>query len=195
MTLELLFQDIVRMKAREQRDTGSFCILTRYNSIPNARKAKIRSDKPTSIEMTICLIPERKERARACYGFDIVSSSMHGFDRDSEYGTNTYGSWFDPELMYYVPFDDLKKRIVKNTGNRLPCYCSACKQIPNLEKVERDTWYLLRREHYVLTMNEYMRMIRQAIEDRNIELAREKILNSDISGLKNLIPRTETERG
>lgn len=124
----------------------------------------------------------------ACYGFDIVSSSMHGFDRDSEFGTNTYGSWFDPELMYYVTFDNLKK-IVKNTGNRLPCYCSACKQIPNLEDVKRDAWYHLRREHYVLTMNEYMRMIRQAIEERNTELAREKILNSDVSGLKDLIPR------
>lgn len=130
----------------------------------------------------------------ACYGFDIVSSSMTGFDRDSEYGTNTYGSWFDPELMFYVPFDELKK-IVKNTDNRLPCYCSSCKQIPDLQSVERDVWYIRRREHFALTMNEYMRMIRQAIEDRNIELAREKILNSEISGLKNLIPRSEMVRG
>lgn len=131
----------------------------------------------------------------ACYGFDIVSSSMTGFDRDSEYGTNTYGSWFDPELMYYVPFDILKKRIVKNTENRLPCSCYACTQISDLENVERDIWYIRRREHYVLTMNKNMRMIRQAIEDRNIELAREKIVNSDISGLKNLIPRREEVRG
>ena len=130
----------------------------------------------------------------ACYGFDIVSSTMHGFDRDSEYGTNTYGSWFDPDLMYYVPFDALKK-IVKNTDNRLPCHCSACKQISSLESVERDVWYIRRREHYVITMNEYMKMIRRAIRDRNIELAREKIINSDISGLKNLIPRTESARG
>ena len=44
-------------------------------------------------------------------------------------------------------------------------------------------------------MNRYMRMIRQAIEVRNIELAREKIVNSDISGLKNLISRDEIVRG
>jgi len=80
---------------------------------------------------------------------------------------------------------------VKNTENRLPCYCYACKQISDLEAIERNTWNIRRREHYVLAMNEYMRMIRQAIEDRNIELAREKILKSDVSGLKNLIPRQE----
>jgi hypothetical protein len=126
--------------------------------------------------------------ASACYGFNIVSTSMHGFDRDSEYGTNTRGSWFDPDLMYYVPFEDLGK-IVKNNGNHLPCYCSVCKQITDLESVERDDWNMRRREHYVLTMNEYMRMISQAIKDQNIELAIDKLANSEVSRLKTLIPR------
>jgi len=130
--------------------------------------------------------------ASACYGFNIVSTSMHGYDRDSEYGTNTRGSWFDPDLMYYVPFEDLET-IVHNNGNRLPCYCSICKQIESLENIERDAWNMLRREHYVLTMNEYMRMISQAIKEQNIELAIDKLSNSEVSRLKTLIPREEKQ--
>lgn len=115
---------------------------------------------------------------------------MNGFDRDSDYGTNTYGSWFDPELMYYVPFDELKEKILKNTHNHvMPCYCSACKSIKNLSEVNKDDWYRLRREHYALTMNEYMRMISKAIKDRTIELAAQKLANSQLALLQTLIPR------
>ena len=130
----------------------------------------------------------------ACYGFNIVSTSMHGYDRDSEFGKNARGSWFDPDVMWYIPYNDLKKSI-KNTENRLPCYCSVCKSISNLDKIDIDSWNMLRREHYVLTMNEYMRMIKEAIEDKNIELAREKLANSELSRLQNLIPRREEVRG
>lgn len=125
----------------------------------------------------------------ACYGFNIVSTCMHGFDKDSDYGTNAHGSWFDPELMFYVPFDELKGSILKNTNGRLPCHCHVCKQIIDLSGVDRDAWNTMRREHYVLTMNEYMKMIDQAIKDRNIELAREKLANSELSRLQMLIPR------
>jgi hypothetical protein len=128
--------------------------------------------------------------ASACYGYNVVSSSMHGFDRDSDFGTNTYGSWFDPELMYYIPFDELKDKVLKNTHNHvMPCYCSVCKGIKNLEGVSKDEWYRLRREHYTLTMNEYMRMISQAISERTIELARDKLANSQLALLQTLIPR------
>ncbi|GAG15049.1 unnamed protein product, partial [marine sediment metagenome] len=85
-------------------------------------------------------------------------------------------------------YNDLDK-IFKNNGNRLPCYCSVCKRVTNLKKIDQATWNQLRRENYVLTMNEYMRMINEAIKDRHIELAREKLANSELSRLKNLIPR------
>jgi hypothetical protein len=130
----------------------------------------------------------------ACYGFNIVSTSMHGYDRDSKFGKNVRGSWFDPDNMWYIPYNELKK-LMKNNENRLPCYCPVCKGISDLDKIDPDSWNMLRREHYVLTMNEYMRMISQAIKDKNIELAREKLANSELSGLKNLIPRSEENMG
>jgi hypothetical protein len=127
--------------------------------------------------------------AAACYGFNIVSSTMTGFDRDSEFGKNTFGSWFDPELMYYLPFEELKSKVLKNTNHVMPCYCSVCKRIKNLSEIEKDDWYRLRREHYALAMNEYMRQISQAINDRIIELARDKLANSQLPLLQHLIPR------
>jgi hypothetical protein len=127
--------------------------------------------------------------ASACYGYNIVSTSMHGFDRDSDWGSNTYGSWFDPELMYYLPYDELKNKVLKNTKHVMPCYCSVCKKIKNLSDITKDEWYSLRREHYTLTMNEYMRMISQAISNRTIELARDKLANSQLALLQTLIPR------
>jgi hypothetical protein len=133
--------------------------------------------------------------AAACYGYNIVSTTMTGFDRDSDYGTNTYGSWFDPDWMYYIPFDTLKDKILKNTKKHLlPCYCAVCKKIKNLSDVSKDDWYNYRREHYVLTMNEYMRQISQAITDRTIELAREKLANSQLSLLQGLVPRQEEDQ-
>ena len=180
---------ILKIKNLDLWNSGRLIQKESYKEIMDAM-FEVRKKNPSKIFIALenwyqCFVS-------ACYGFDIVSSSMTGFDRDSEYGTNTYGSWFDQDLMYYVPFDTLKK-MVKNTDNRLPCHCYACKQISDLRKVDRDTWYIRRREHYALTLNDYMRMIRQAIEDRHIELAKEKILNSDVSGLKNLIPRQEKE--
>ena len=114
---------------------------------------------------------------------------MHGFDRDSNWGSNTYGSWFDPELMYYLPFDELKNKVFKNNNHVMPCYCSVCKKIKDLSAITKEDWYKMRREHYTLTMNEYMRMISQAISDRTIELARDKLANSQLALLQTLIPR------
>ena len=123
----------------------------------------------------------------AAVAFDIVSTSMTGYDGDSAYGHGEYGSWFDPELMVHVPFEDLGK-ICRNNHNRLPCGHSMCQSI-DIATIDADSWNTYRRKHYVLTMNDYMMMIQKAIRDRKIELAREKLINSDISRLKRLIPR------
>jgi hypothetical protein len=170
--------DIWTSGAVRQRETYKQLMDAMYE----ARKAN-----PNKIFMT--LESWYVSYAAACYGFNIVSSTMSGFDRDSEFGKNVYGSWFDPEHMYYVPFDELKMKVLKNTNNVMPCYCPICKGIKNLSSIDKDEWYKLRREHYVLSMNEYMRQISHAIDDRTIELSRDKLANSQLPLLQHLIPR------
>lgn len=124
----------------------------------------------------------------ATVGFDITSTSMTGYDGESHGGQGEHGAWFDPEQMVHVPFKDLKK-ICKNNHNRLPCAHDRCENI-DIATIDPDSWNRVRREHYVLTMNDYMTMIAKAIKDKKIELAIDKLINSDISRLKKLVPRT-----
>jgi hypothetical protein len=123
----------------------------------------------------------------ATVGFDITSTSMTGYDGDSQYGQGEYGAWFDPEQMVHVSFKDLKK-ICKNNHNRLPCAHDTCENI-NVATIDPDPWNRVRRVHYVRTMNDYMTMIAKAIRDKKIELAIDKLVNSDVNRLKKLIPR------
>ena len=179
---------IIKIKNLDLWNSGRIIQRENYRKLMDAMYETRKKD---SGKLYIALENWYQGFASACYGFNIVSTSMHGYDRDSEFGKNVRGSWFDPDLMYYRPFDELKK-LMKNNENRLPCYCSVCKRISDLDNIDPASWNMLRREHYVLTMNEYMRMIKRAIEDRSIELAREKLVNSELSRLRNLIPRTET---
>jgi hypothetical protein len=177
---------IIKIKNLDLWNSGR---ITQRENYKNLMDAMYETRKRDPSKLYIALENWYQSFASACYGFNIVSTSMHGYDRDSEFGKNVRGSWFDPDLMYYRPYEELEK-LMKNNENRLPCSCPICKGVSDLNKIDPDSWNMLRREHYVLTMNEYMRMIRHAIEDRNIELAREKLANSELSRLKNLIPRT-----
>jgi len=120
----------------------------------------------------------------AVVAFDVVSTSMTGYDYDADYGHGEYGSWYDPELMNQVPWKDVKKHF----GNGLPCSHEVCRSI-DVRTIDADEWNVKRRIHYVQTMNDFMVMIKDAIRDRKIELAIDKLINSDISRLKKLIPR------
>jgi len=122
--------------------------------------------------------------------FDVVSSSLRGFDRDSNYGQTGYGAWFYPEKLCHIKFSDLPT-IMKNNGGRLPCNCAYCQNltIPKLKNMSLEEWRDGRRIHYTLTMNELMKMIDEAIRTRKIELTREFLINSEMRNLKDLIPR------
>jgi hypothetical protein len=124
----------------------------------------------------------------AVVGFDIVSTSTTGLDLDGGFGTYPYGHWYDPEKMVQRPYEEVKK-LFNNNGHYMPCRCEACKKITNIDSIALDEWNYFRRQHYILTMNNYMEEIQRAIIERNIELARDKLVNSDLSNLKDLIPR------
>lgn len=124
----------------------------------------------------------------AVSAFDIVSTSLTGLDGDSKYGKDPYGMWYDPQKMVHRPFEDVI-RIFRNNGGHLPCPCQVCRQITNLRALNSDEWNISRRLHYGLTMNSFMSQIARAIGERNPELARDKLADSDIANLKELIPR------
>lgn len=129
-------------------------------------------------------------------GFDIVSTSLTTHDGDGGFSVEKRGQWFDPKEMVPRSIEDTWT-MYKNGEDNLPCYCSACtrmsrvmEELTNYKSIDIDEWNMFRREHYCLTMNEIMRQTDQAVENRQIELFTEKLVNSELALLKDLIPRT-----
>ena len=132
----------------------------------------------------------------ATLGFDIVSTSLTAHDGDGGFSLEKRGQWFDLKEMVTRSIEDVWT-MYKNGENNFPCYCSACKnmskklrEFSSYKDIDIDTWNMFRREHYCLLMNEIMRQTDQAIEDKQIELYSEKLINSELALLKDLIPRT-----
>lgn len=131
---------------------------------------------------------ENQTFASALVGFDLVSTSYSGQDGDGGSGSTPYGKWYDPKEMMQRDFVQTQ-RIFK-ASHALPHGCPVCRSIVNLRSVTVDEWYAWRRFHYCFCMQEYMDMIGRAINEKHVELARDMIVNSSISVLKNLIPRS-----
>lgn len=137
----------------------------------------------------------------AALGFDIVSTSLTSHDGDGGFSAEKRGQWFDLKEMVPRSIKDVWT-MYKNGDDNLPCYCSACKnmsrkmkELSSYKDLDEDEWNLFRREHYCLLMNEIMRQTDQAIEDRQIELYSEKLVNSELALLKDLIPRNFDREG
>ncbi len=134
----------------------------------------------------------------ASYGFDIVSSSMRLLDIDSSFGHSGYGGYFNEDILWNIDYEKLPE-IMMNNGGRLPCPCNVCRKITldnakrellyNGRKITFDEWYEHRRGHNLFVMNSLMKMIHKAVEEKHVELIREKLINSEIRNLKVLIPR------
>ncbi len=131
----------------------------------------------------------------AAVGFDIVSTSLTGHDSDGGFSFEKRGKWFDPKELITRSISDVWT-MYKNGDDNLPCYCTACRQmsetmkkLPEYKSINFDEWNMFRREHYCLTMNEIMRQIEQAIKDKQIELITDKLVNSELALLRDVIPR------
>lgn len=124
-------------------------------------------------------------------GFDIVSSSFTNFDIERSFGKHPpYGKWLDPVLLIQRPWKDMK-RIYANHG-MLPHGCGFCRsvKVKELEELSADDWYIVRRGHVALFMDEWLGYIEKAIkDDKNIELIVDRLSNSKIQILKDLLPR------
>lgn len=125
----------------------------------------------------------------ASYGFDIVSSSMRLLDEDSAYGHSAYGAYFDEDVLWNIPYEKLPE-IMSNNGGHLPCSCNDCRKITidKLKKLTEDEWYEIRRRHSLFSMNNLMKMIYRAVKEKHADLIRQKIINSEIRNLQDLIP-------
>jgi hypothetical protein len=120
--------------------------------------------------------------------FDLVSTSFTGQDTDITFGKAApFGKWYDPKEMIQRDFGQVQRLIP--TNGLLPHGCSICRGITDLGLISSDEWYRNRRIHYCFCMEEFMQIIARAIREGNVELAREKIVNSSISVLRSLIPR------
>lgn len=125
-------------------------------------------------------------------GFDIISCSFTAQDGGeisfSEHPS--YGQYLDPKLLIHRNFDEMVE-VYKNNHQRLPCSCISCKSIvvKDLRELSPDTWNVLRRKHTASLMNTWMEYMAQAIEKGNTELLVDRLANSKISILKDLLPK------
>lgn len=159
--------------------------------------SEIRKDKPEKLFMLLegsfqCF-------PSASYGFDLVSSSLRLLDIDSAYGQNSgYGGYFYEDKLWNAKYTDIPE-IMSNNDGHLPCPCHICRSIAydtvkkelqyNGKKLTKEEWNSYRREHNLFVMNSLMKMINRAIKEKQIELVRQKIRDSEISNLKTLIPQ------
>jgi hypothetical protein len=126
----------------------------------------------------------------ALAGFDIVSSSLTNYDFEHSYGKYApYGKWLHPILLIHRPWKKMIE-IYEKLG-RLPHNCGFCRSVnvKSLDQLKKDEWYTIRRGHVASFMNEWFTYIKKAIDtDKNIELVVDRLANSKIQILKDLLP-------
>lgn len=124
-------------------------------------------------------------------GFDIVSSSFTNYDIEPSYGKYApYGKYLHPKLLIHRPWNVMKEAYEKIGA--LPHDCGFCRsvKVKRLEQLKPDQWYVIRRGHVALFMNEWLGYIKKAIEnDKNAELIVDRLANSKIQILKDLLPK------
>jgi hypothetical protein len=177
-------------------ENGSFTEREAYRDLMK-ELSEIKKEKPEKLFML--LEGSYQCFPSASYGFDLVSSSFRLLDIDSAYGENSgFGGYFNEDHLWNAKYIDLPQ-IMSNNDGQLPCPCGVCRSITydkdnaellfNGKKIAPDEWSEYRREHSLFVMNGLMRMINRAIKEKQIDLVRQKIKNSEISNLRKLIPQ------
>lgn len=126
-------------------------------------------------------------------GFDVVSSSFTNYDMEFSYGQYApYGKYLHPNQLIHRPWKDMQG--IYDTIQALPHNCSYCRSVTvnKLQDLASDEWYAVRRGHVALFMNEWFGYIRKAIDDdKNVELIVDRLANSKIQILKDLLPNNQ----
>ena len=148
------------------------------------RLAEIREQQSEKVFMVL----ENGEQAfaSAAVAFDFVSTSMTGFDSDRGGKAAGLGSLIDYRKKVSIKIGAVQ-RAYRNNDNHPSCNHSVCQPVSPIN-ASKDVWYKIRRQHYVLTMDDYMADISRYINEGNIEQARRDLINSHLSILKELVP-------
>jgi hypothetical protein len=124
-------------------------------------------------------------------GFDVVSSSFTNSDVEFSFGKHApYGKWLDPKLLTQRPWKDVQD--MYETNGMIPHSCDYCRsvKVKELKQLPPNQWYVIRRGHVASFMDEWIGYIRKAIDDdKNIELIVDRLANSKIGILKDLLPK------
>jgi hypothetical protein len=127
--------------------------------------------------------------AAAAGGFDIVSTSISGFDGDWIFRPNdkkdTINGWFDMDKLFFRNDRFIRKKL--ENGGFKHKDCPACKSITDYESAKRD-WHDKKRIHYLVCLNQLFSRLYGYIDDQRIELAKTDIARSEVSNLKNILP-------
>jgi hypothetical protein len=120
-------------------------------------------------------------------GFDIVSTSLRGYDKDSKGGnpiSEGLGGWFDPKYMVFRGINDVRL-MLKDNNNTLKCSCQMC---TTMKAINRKTWNLERRVHYMFALSRILSELWNYIDSERMELARFKLIDSALGNFKNTLP-------
>ena len=123
-------------------------------------------------------------------GFDLVSTSMTGFDGDYPFrrkNKTAINGYFDISTL--LMRDDKYVRMMLSKGG-FPHEGCVCSGVRDYASAKLD-WGRIRREHYVRRMNELYSDIWGHIDDKTIEECKARISRSSLSNLKHSLPYLE----
>jgi hypothetical protein len=127
--------------------------------------------------------------AAAAGGFDIVSTSISGYDGDWAFRptekTDTINGWFDIDKLFFRNDRFIRKKL--ENGGFKHKDCPSCRSITDYASAKRD-WHDKKRIHYVICVNQLFARLYGYIDNQKIELAKSDLARSEISNLKQVLP-------
>jgi hypothetical protein len=129
----------------------------------------------------------------AAKSFDIVARASNGFDDEKESTGGAvppvYGSALELDEMIPLPFEKWEAQF-KKIG-QMACGHDYCHQ--NISTLDRnllsmEAWNIHRRPHNMLTMDEWMRQVADAIVGDDARLIPQKLFHSQLKILGDIVP-------
>ena len=149
------------------------------------RLAEIREQRK---EKVFCVLEnDCQAYVSAAVAFDLVSTSMTGYDRYPRgRAKKGLGGIFSTDELSHIRFETYKEAFLNN-GEKALCDHRPCQSI-DPRTVTRPVWSATIRKHYVLSLPDLFTKLGNYASEHNIEQATQDIVNSYMSPLKKLIP-------